>query len=122
MGKENIVLQRASINSIGSEEFLLVVDSDERITCISPACVNILHTDGDPVGQKLEDIMGNSSELLSACREIFIRSNGDLPSKIQFNLENETASSLLATLYPIKRDGSVTGVVIILWEPKMEWT
>jgi two-component system, sporulation sensor kinase E len=100
--------------SLSTEESLLAVDSDGRIMHISPACMNILHTEREPVGQKLEEVLGKSSDLVSACREVFHHPEKTYPYRLRFGLTDDASKTLLASLYPLKRGGRTVGIIVTL--------
>jgi len=99
---------------LNTEESILAIDSDERITCISPACMSILHTACEPVGQKLEEVLSECSNLVSACREMFHHPERTYLYQLRFALTSNASKNLLASLHPLKRDGKTFGIIITL--------
>ena len=100
--------------SLSSEDSLLAVDSDGRITCISSACMNILHTEYEPVGRKLEAVLGKSSDLVSACHEMLRHPEITYPYRLRFGLTDDASKNILASLRPLKRSSKTVGVIITL--------
>jgi two-component system, sporulation sensor kinase E len=100
--------------SLNIEESLMAVDSNERIIYVSPACMKILHTGYDLVGQKLGEAFKEADEFVLACREVLNDPEVDYPCQLRFGSIGDASRSLLGSLHPLKRGGENLGVVIIL--------
>lgn len=101
-----------------NEESFLAVDLDERITCISPACIEVLRIKTDPSGHKLDEVLGQNSEVVAKCREIFGKPDDDYPVNLRVPLPGGKSKKLLSSLYPLKRDGEIMGIVITFKDTK----